>query len=263
MKPKSDSVFLLTLVDLLVQVIFLGVFIGAVFIANENNEKKEIKTISQPAARVIVEVGIIKVAELVDSMAKLVPIDRIMELSVILPEFKSIENLKAALKLSQAFNFIPEKIIEISAILPEFKSIENLKAALRLVQAANFVPEDINKVTEELKAKSAAGIGLPVCTFGSDNNKNLMRVQGLDNSYLLSIITPKAQEILNKFQLNYKEGDQLTNDQVEALGKLIANSEKGCRYSVIYEPVIDSLRAYRRISKYFYTTIPSGWGAPK
>jgi len=230
MKPKSDSVFLLTLVDLLVQVIFLGVFIGAVFIANENNERKEIKSISQPAARVIVEVGIIKVAELVDSMVKLVPIDRIMELSVILPEFKSIENLKAALKL---------------------------------VQAVNFNPKDLDKVTEELKAKSAAGVGLPACQFGPDNNKNLMRLQGLENSYQLSIITPKAQEFLSKFQLNYKEGDQLTSDQIEVLGKLIANSETSCRYSVIYEPVVDSLRAYRRIAKYFYTTIPSGWSAPK
>ncbi len=35
MQQKSDSVFLLTLVDLLLQIIFLAIFAGAVYIASE------------------------------------------------------------------------------------------------------------------------------------------------------------------------------------------------------------------------------------
>ena len=111
MRAKSDSVFLLTLVDLLVQVIFFGIFLGAIYIANEAKVNPEIKRISDSNAKVIVEVGVLKVAELVDAMVRLVPIDRIMELVVLLPEFKSIESLKAALRLAKAANFDP-KIIE-------------------------------------------------------------------------------------------------------------------------------------------------------
>jgi len=230
MKKRNDSVFLLTLVDLLVQIIFLGIFVGAIYIAKENTINNEIKKLSEPTAHVIVEVGIVKVTEIVDSMVKLVPIDRIMELSV---------------------------------ILPEFKSIENLKAALRLVKAAKYDNKNIEEQAKELESKSTAGIGLPVCMLGPEKSKHLFRLQGLENSYVLSMITPKAQELLNKFQLNYKDGDQLTIEQIDTLGKLINSNAKECRYSVTYEPVNDSLKTYRRISKYFYITIQAGVGATK
>ena len=231
MKKRNDSVFLLTLVDLLVQIIFLGIFVGAIYITKENTVNNEIKKLSEPAAHVVVEVGIVKVTEIVDSMVKLVPIDRIMELSV---------------------------------ILPEFKSIENLKAALRLLKAAKYDNKNIELQAKELERKSTAGIGLPFCILGPEKSKHLFRLQGLENSYVLTMITPKAQELLNKFQLYYKDGDHLTNEQIDALGTLINKDEKECRYSVTYEPVIDSLKTYRRISKYFHPSIiHTGVGATK
>ena len=42
MRQKSDSVFLLTLVDLLVQIIFLAIFVGAVYMANDGKEDIEL-----------------------------------------------------------------------------------------------------------------------------------------------------------------------------------------------------------------------------
>ena len=230
MRQKSDSVFLLTLVDLLVQVIFFAIFLGAIHLSIEGRADPEIKKISDPKAKIIVEIGVLKVAELVNEMVRLVPIDRIMELSV---------------------------------LLPEFKSIESLKAALRLAKAANFNPKVLEEQVKDLEKKSAAGVGLPVCLLDSDKNKNLLRLQGLDGYYVLSIITPKAQELLHKFQLDLKEGDRLTPEQLDDMGRVIANDKKECRYSVIYEPIVDSLLSYRRVQKYFYPRIPSGWSIPQ
>jgi hypothetical protein len=230
MRQKSDSVFLLTLVDLLVQVIFLAIFLGAIYISNANKNDLEVKKISDPKAKVIVEVGVLNVAELVNAMVKLVPIDRIMELVV---------------------------------ILPEFKSLESLKAALRLAKAAKFDPKTLDDQTKDLEKKIAMGHGLPPCVFGPDKTRNLFRLQAHDGYYILSVLTPKAEELISKFKFNYKAGDKLSIDQFTVLAKTIATNETECRYSIIYEPYLDSLSPYKIVERYFTPSIPRGWSFPQ
>ncbi len=230
MRQKSDSVFLLTLVDLLVQVIFLAIFLGAIYISNANKNDLEIKKISDPKAKIIVEVGVLKVAELVNAMVKLVPIDRIMELV---------------------------------AILPEFKSLDSLKAALRLAKAAKFDPKVLDDQTKDLEKKISMGYGLPPCVFGPDKTRNLFRLQAHDGYYLLTVLTPKAEELISKFKFDLRAGDKLSTDQFNVLAKTIANSETECRYSIIYEPYLDSLSSYKIVERYFTPSIPRGWSIPK
>ncbi len=230
MRQKSDSVFLLTLVDLLVQVIFLAIFLGAIYISNANKNDLELKKISDPKAKIIVEVGVLKVAELVNAMVKLVPIDRIMELV---------------------------------AILPEFKSLDSLKAALRLAKAAKFDPKVLDDQTKDLEKKISMGYGLPPCVFGPDKTRNLFRLQAHDGYYLLTVLTPKAEELISKFKFDLRAGDKLSTDQFNVLAKTIANSETECRYSIIYEPYLDSLSSYKIVERYFTPSIPRGWSIPK
>ena len=223
MRQKSDSVFLLTLVDLLVQIIFLAIFVGAVYMANDGKEDIEKKRISDPKAKIIVEVGVLKVAELINAMVKLVPIDRLMELVVILPEFKSIEALKAALKLATT---------------------------------AKFDPGLLEKQNQELEKKIAFGVGRPPCTFGPDKLKNIFAIQERTNSYTIFNLTPKAVELSAQLKIEFSEGQELSFDQFETVAKSIANSEKDCRFQVRYEPSErDSGTAYRNVTKYFYAPI--------
>ncbi len=229
MRQKSDSVFLLTLVDLLVQVIFLAIFLGAVYISSAIKNEQEIKRISDPKAKIIVEVGVLKVAELVNALVKLVPIDRLTELV---------------------------------AILPEFKSIESLKAALRLAKAAKFDPKILDDQTKDLEKKVSLGYGLPPCIFGPDKSRNLFRLQAHEGYFQLSVLTPKSEELFSKFKFPYKEGDKLSSEQFNVLGKIISTSEVECRYSIIYEPHIDSLTAYKTVERFFSPRIPPGWRIP-
>jgi len=223
MRQKSDSVFLLTLVDLLVQIIFLTIFVGAVYVANDGKEDVEKKRISDPKAKIIVEVGVLKVAELVNEMVKLVPIDRLMELVVILPEFKSIEALKAALKLATT---------------------------------AKFDPGLLEKQNQELEKKIAFGVGRPTCVFGPEKLKNLFAIQERNNSFVLFNLTPKAVELFSNLNMNFSEGQELSFDQFESFAKNISNSEKDCRFQVRYMPSErDSGTAYRIVRKYFYDSI--------
>ena len=220
MKRKSDSVFLLTLVDLLVQIIFLAIFVGAVYIASEGQDDAEKKRISDPKAKIIVEVGVLKVAELVNAMVKLVPIDRLMELVV---------------------------------LLPEFKSIEALKAALRLATTAKFNPELLDKQNQELEKKISFGVGRPPCVFGPNKLKNLFAIQEQENSYKITNLTPKAVELFSELKLNFGDGQDISFDQFDKAAKLIAGTEKECRFQVIYEPSsTDSGTAYRNVTKYFF-----------
>lgn len=223
MKQKSDSVFLLTLVDLLVQIIFLAIFVGAIYVASDGKEDVEKKRISDPKAKIIVEVGVLKVAELVNAMVKLVPIDRLMELAVILPEFKSIEALKAALKLATT---------------------------------AKFDPGILEKQNQELEKKIAYGVGRPACVFGPDKLKNLFAIQEKSNAYLIFNLTPKAVELFANLKINLNEGQEIGFDQFENFAKSIASSEKDCRFQVRYMPSErDSGTAYRKVTKYFYAPI--------
>ena len=223
MRQKSDSVFLLTLVDLLVQIIFLSIFVGAIYFANDGKDDIEKKRISDPKAKIIVEVGVLKVAELVEAMVKLVPIDRLMELVVILPEFKSIEALKAALKLATT---------------------------------AKFDPGLLEKQNQELEKKIAYGVGRPTCIFGPEKLKNLFAIQENNNSFLIFNLTPKAVELFSSLNIKFSEGQELSFDQFERIAKSIANTEKDCRFQVRYMPSErDSGTAYRIVRKYFYDSI--------
>ena len=183
----------------------------------------EKKRISDPKAKIIVEVGVLKVAELVNAMVKLVPIDRLIELAVILPEFKSIEALKAALKLATT---------------------------------AKFDPGLLEKQNQELEKKIAYGVGRPTCVFGSEKLKNLFAIQEKNNSYVIFNLTPKAIELFGNLKINLSEGQEISFDQFDSFAKNIANSEKDCRYQVRYMPSErDSGTAYRNVTKYFFAPI--------
>jgi hypothetical protein len=220
MKQKSDSVFLLTLVDLLVQIIFLVIFVGAVYIASEGKEDVEKKQISDPNAKIILEVGVLNVAELINAMVKLVPIDRLKELVV---------------------------------LLPEFKSIEALKAALRLATTAKFDPDLLDKQNKELQKKISVGVGKPVCRFAT-----LFTLEEQNNSYNVTKITPKAKALFSELKINLSEGSIINFEQFDTIGKSISSTEKDCRFLISYVPSTnDSLTAYRNVSKYFYSSFPS------
>ena len=193
--------------------------------ASEGKEAVEKKRISLPEAKIIVEVGVLKVAELVNAMAKLVPIDRLTELVV---------------------------------LLPEFKSIEALKAALRLATTAKFNPEILEKQNQELKKKISFGVGKPACQLGTDKLKNLLALQEQNNSYKITKLTPKAEELFSELKINLSEGVVINFKQFDNIGKSISSMEKDCRFQVTYVPsTTDSLTAYRNVTKYFYASIPS------
>jgi len=156
-----------------------------------------------------------------------------------------------------------DRIMELVAILPEFKSLESLKAALRLAKAAKFDPKILDDQTKDLEKKIAMGYGLPPCVFGPDKTRNLFRLQAHDGYYLLTVLTPKAEELISKFKFNYRVGDKLSVDQFSFLAKTIATSETECRYSIIYEPYLDSLSSYKIVERYFSPRIPPGWSFPK
>ena len=225
MRQRSDSVFLLTLVDLLVQVIFLALFLGAIHISQKNTIDAATEEIKTPKASVIVKVGILKVAELINELTKLVPIDQIMELSV---------------------------------LLPEFKNIETLKSALELAKASGFNPILMKDQAKELEKKSKQGTGLPYCSIGSSKKMFLLRFEGYEDHYILSLVPDEAVDLFQKIHLPYRQGDSITIDQFSALGKSLRANDPGCRYGVKYENHVNSpssLRIFLLVRDFYHVSV--------
>ena len=222
MRRPNDSVLLLTLVDLLVQIIFFALFVGVIHVSRQIEDESRYKDIRSKNAEVIIEVGIMKVAEIINNMTKLVPIDQIVELSVLLPEFKNIDTLKAALELAKAANFDTKIIID---------------------------------QKDEVQKKVAKGSGLPACLVGIDDKKYLLRFEGYSDHYVMSVVTKEGDDLFQKLKIFYKQGDTLTREALIEVGKNIIANEPGCRYRVIYEPKVDSLKSFSLITRFFYPSI--------
>ena len=222
MRQKSDSVFLLTLVDLLVQIIFLAIFLGAVNLAHQKELERQLKSLSAEKAGLLEKIGLIRITELTNALIKLVPIDRIIELSV---------------------------------LLPEFKNIDSLKAALELVKTAKYDPKIIKDQTAELEKKMKNGNGIPDCVFGSGSKKILFRLDGFQDNYELADTKYEAATLFANLNLSFKEGDYLNKDQITQIGAALIHYQSDCKFRIKYVDHVNSLRSYSFIRQYFNTNL--------
>ncbi len=212
---RKDNFFLFTLIDFLLQTIFVGLFVF--FLSIQNSEQGIPGSLIQK----IKKAGVAQVAELIDTANKLVPLDRLQELVKILNEFKSLEDLKSALDVSR-------KLGE-----------EGVKDIL------NAPKEKLEKMLGNLR-------GTPPC-FKTEKGAPdyLFRISGYDGYYKISGITKSGNEVIQKTGITLIENKEISPKELVDLGGKVKAGYKDCANYVYYDAMTDKHSVWLLVSNWF------------
>lgn len=212
---RKDNFFLFTLIDFLLQTIFVGLFVF--FLSVQNSEQGLPGSLIQK----IKKAGVAQVAELIDTANKLVPLDRLQELVKILNEFKSLEDLKSALDVSR-------KLGE-----------EGVKDIL------NAPKEKLEKMLGNLR-------GTPPCFKNEKGAPDyLFRIAGYDGYYKISGITKSGYEVIQKTGLSVVENKEISSKELIDIGGKAKSSYKDCANYVYYDAMTDKHSVWLLVSNWF------------
>lgn len=212
---RKDNFFLFTLIDFLIQVIFVGLFI---FIISTKNSEEGL-----PGALIekIKKAGVAQVVELIETANKLVPLDRLQELVVILKEFNNLEELKKALDVTK-------------------------KLGQDGVDAILNAPKDqLEKMLGNLK-------GVPPCFKNEKGRADfLFRVAGYDGFYKIGGTTKSGIEALQKAGVSIAEGKEISPKELNEIGRMVKNNYKDCSNYVYYDAMTDKHSVWLLVSNWF------------
>jgi hypothetical protein len=212
---RKDNFFLFTLIDFLLQTIFVGLFVF--FLSIQNSEKGLPGSLIQK----IKQAGVAQVAELIDTANKLVPLDRLQELVKILNEFKSLEEINSALEVSKKLGK------------------EGLKDIL------NAPKEKLEKMLGNLR-------GTPPCFKNEKGAADyLFRIAGYDGYYKISDITKSGYEVIQKTGFAITENTQISPKELFELGSKAKSGYKDCANYVYYDAMTDKHSVWALVSNWF------------
>lgn len=219
---RKDNFFLFTLIDFLLQIIFVAMVCFGIYFLNQKPDD------SIPAATMEKwkQVGIAKVIEFIDAATKLVPLDRLNELTTLMKQFKSFEELKKALEIIKKLD---PGSIEIVLELP---------------------PEKLKIGLENLRGK-------PDCFKNSSGSYiPLFRIAVDDSSYTIYFnndASKEISEVLAKTKYPLINGKVFTISELQDFGNKILASYSDCRMAVSLDVNINRHDMPSLVSRYFFT----------
>lgn len=280
---RKDHFFLFTLIDFLLQIIFVSLItIFLIF----NKDKPE-ETIPSKTIEMIKQVGVTKITELINTASKLVPIDRLNELTTLLKQFRSIEELKDLATLMKEVTGI-EDINEVVSLLKEVENIEELKELIALQKKVKNIEElkelsdllkavkDIDELklaitvyaklgidgvqtiieTSEDKLKSSLKNirGVPPCFKTDDGKTNpLFTIHSNNGFYEITAITGPGEEVARVTGLSFLVGQKFSSHEITRLGMIIKSKYLNCNNAVTYYGDDNSLDSLLKIQESFNT----------
>lgn len=219
MRPqRSDSVFLLTLVDFLVQIIFFGLFI---FIAYQALRQREMRDYDPTdAAKAVEAAGVSNLTELIDELSKLAPV-----------------RLKG-------FN---------ATLGSEADRAEIEKAAQAIRDAGGA--EGLAGAMDRLK-KLERGSGLPPCleetVDGSRKPMVLAVAVGTGGSISFEAPTPQLTRLLKEVGLSYGSVQNLGLREFPRVFQRILQKYPNCRYTIVFRETTRMVDARDAAGQVFY-----------
>jgi hypothetical protein len=215
---RSDGVFLLTLVDFLVQVIFFGLFVFVVHQAMVQREKQRY----DPAAvdRAVEAAGVSDLTELVDELSKLAPI--------------RLKGFNATLG-----NEADEAQVRQAA------------EAIRDAGGANGVADAMKRL-----AKLERGSGLPACldeaAGGSRRAVTLAAATGTGSSIVFDAPTPQLTKLLTEIGLGYSSIRSLGLRDFTRTFRRVLTRHPNCRYTIVLRETTRMVGARDAAGQIFY-----------
>ena len=185
---RSNDVFLLTLVDFLIQIIFFSLFVFVVYQAliNDPNSKEYDNAL---VTKTIEAAGVSNLTELTDELTKLAPV--------------TLKGFNAAL----GKNTQPGDIEEAAKAIDKAGGAQKLGAAI------------------ERLAKFEQGSNKPACIFSIENGEKtattLATAVGSGSSITFTGNTPELERLLNSINLKYDAVSSLSLSRSAASVKLV------------------------------------------
>jgi hypothetical protein len=214
---NKDNFFLFTLIDFLLQIIFVGLFV--LFMAIQSPDKFMPPDLIQK----IKEAGVQQeVVELIETANKLVPLDRLRELVKLLKEFKSIDELKDALTVVRKLE-----------------------------------PEGVKDILDTPKDKLKLWLGnlrvIPPCFKNETNSggKPLFTIAGYDNYFEIYMITDPGREVFKNTGISWQEGQKIQLQTLQDFGNKAKQSYPTCRNYVIYDAMVDKHSIQQNVQLWF------------
>jgi len=217
-QPRSDSIFLLTLVDFLIQVIFFGLFIFVVYqtVLQRDSHRYD------PAAvdRAVETAGVSNLTELVDELSKLAPV-----------------RLKG-------FN----------ATLGDKANEAQVRRAAEAIKEAGGA-SGVSNAMQRL-AKLERGSGLPACidetVDGSRRVVPLATATGTGSSIVFDAPTPQLDTLLDDIGLGFGSVKSLSLRDFPRVFQRVLTKHPNCRYTIVLRETTRMVNARDAAGQIFY-----------
>jgi hypothetical protein len=217
-QQRSDSIFLLTLVDFLVQIIFFGLFVFVVYQAMLQRDRRRY----DPAAvdRAVEAAGVSNMTELIDELSKLAPV-----------------RLKG-------FN----------ATLGNESDEAQVRGAAEAIREAGGAA-GVSKAMQRL-AKLERGSGLPACldetVGGVRRASTLATATGTGSGIVFDGPTPQLTQLLGEVGLDFGSVRSLGLREFPRVFQRVLTKHPNCRYTIVLRETTRMVNARDAAGQIFY-----------
>jgi hypothetical protein len=219
---RKDNFFLFTLIDFLLQIIFVAMVCFGIYFLNQKPDQ----SITAATMEKWKQVGIAKVIEFIDAATKLVPLDQLNDLTTLLRQFKSFQELKKALEIIKKLDpGSAEIILEIPA--------DKLKLGLENLRGK---PDCF---------KNSAGTYISVFRIAVDDSTYTIYFNNEANKEVL--------EVLGKTKYTLNNGKVLSISELKDFGNKVLLNYGDCRMAVSLDVNVNRHDMPSMVSRYFFT----------
>lgn len=222
MRRRSDNVFLLTLVDFLIQIIFFGLFVFVVWhaVLNRGAEKRYDP---QDVKDAVETAGVSNLKELIDELSKLAPV-----------RLKGMNDTLGK-------DLTPEQVTKVREAISQAGGADGLSSAMQRL------------------AKLEQGSDKPPCLFemvnGQRKAKILATAVGTASSISFSGTTPELEELLAEVGLSYPLVQSLGVREFPRVFSRVLKAHPTCRYTITLRETTSMVTARDAVGQVFYTRL--------
>lgn len=217
---RADNVFLLTLVDFLVQIIFFGLLVFVFFA--ESQRKNQVTYTPKQVKDAIEAAGVSNIVELTDELSKLAPV-----------RLKGFNE-----KLGKA----------------DGEDVAIAADAIQKAGGAKKLPEAMDRL-----AKLEQGAGRPPCLYetidGKKQAKTLASAVASSATITFQGETPEFTKLLQARSLRYSEVRSLSLLQFRRLFSRVIDAQPNCRYTIEFRETTRLVDARDAAGSIFYLRV--------
>jgi hypothetical protein len=248
---RSNDIYFLTLIDLLVQALFLGLLLYAIGDADQTKEKQkqEIETSRQQAEQrnidaLLEATGVSNLTELTDELTKLAPIK----------ELKGTADFISKIGGADDANRLADMAAEHGGVSKLSKKLEEAKVTASLVVAAGGA-ERLAAVVKKIEE----GSGKPPCLYTEAGDKKVAKpvatVVANDSTITFQGSNPDLEALLLLLKKPYASVERLPIQEFTLTFAPLLRIKPECRFTLRFIERTNFVHARDAVQKAFYTAV--------